>query len=198
MRKSLMIGSLLATFVAGAAFGEESMHMVRKAGDETRALLPIAIDATWTGRIPANAMKQGTPEMKAKGSQDCKWSPDGLWLVCDMKETMGEGKDAMKWRGHVMLGYDYLNKEYRSLVVDNMGASMIMNGKVDGNVLVLTSMIDMNAPDGTKCKGRITLDWTDPNAIIYKNEKSTDGGAFTLIEEATMKPTKKEKLPANT
>jgi hypothetical protein len=213
MRKSSIVGMLAGLMFTGSvALAEEppknsgemkknteagaatSIPQPQKPGAETRALLPLAIDATWKGKMPANALQEGSPEMTTSGNQDCKWSVDNLWLTCDVKSTMGEGKMAMKWRGHVMLGYDFMAKEYRATVVDNMGVANMMTGNIEGNKLTLTSVMETNV-GGKRCKGRMTWDWTNPNAITMTTENSKDGGEYKVVEQATLKPTKKERLP---
>lgn len=208
MRKSSSVISLAAfLFGLSAAYANEppkakkeaptamGMPMPQKPGAETRALLPIAVDGKIKGKMPANAMAEGTPEMETSGKIDCEWTVDNLWLACEIKETMGTGKDAMKWSGQFMLGYDFMAKEYRATMVDNMGAASMMTGKLEGNKLILTSMFE-TMMDGKKCKGRFTYDWTNPKAIKLISENSTDGAPFKIIEEATLDVSKKETLPS--
>lgn len=200
MRK-LLIATLTITFFGASSASAEDTPPAKmgpklaKPSAETRALLPIAVDGSWTGMVPANAMGDGAAEMPTNGSQDCKWSVDNLWLTCNIRDKMGLGKDALTWRGIITIGYDYLNKEYRASVVDNFGTMNLMTGKLDGNKLALTSVLD-TIVEGKKCKGRLTFDWTDPAAIKIVSENSTDGGEFKVMEDATLRPSKKEKLPA--
>jgi hypothetical protein len=196
--------SLAATLGAFAAMGtalagepaqkpQQAMEQ-RKAGPETRALLPLAADMTWTGKIRAGAFGEGSPEMTETGQQDCAWSVDGLWLTCDLRSTMGSGKNAKNWVGHVVMGYDYFAKEYRATVVDSMGGANVLSGKLDGSRLTLTSLLEQNV-GGKACKGRLSWDWTNPNSIKFVSENSKDGGPFQVVQELTLKPTKKEPLP---
>jgi hypothetical protein len=173
---------------------EGEMPKPIKPAEETFALQPIAIDARWVGRVLPNAFKEGSPEMATKGNMDCSWTAGNLWLSCKLKETMGKGKEAMTWQGVMTVGYDYLNKEYRATMVDSMGGSQLLSGNLEGNKLVLTSMTTTKV-NGEDCRGRISFDWTNPKEIKFTGENAKGAGDFKVTHEATLRPTKKEKLP---
>src|SRR5690242_1400980 len=45
-----------------------------KPGPETLALKPFAANLTTTGKVMADAMGPGSPEMPSKGHHNCKWT----------------------------------------------------------------------------------------------------------------------------
>ena len=137
------------------------------------------------GPVSAGAMGPGSPERKSKGRHVCKPQLGGLWLACEIDDTAGEGKDAHTWSARMMIGWDVEAKQYKALGVDNMGSSWAMTGKVDAKKVVWESgeMLMMGQP----VKFRITLDWTDPNAIKLTDERSTKGGPWMVAETATLK-----------
>ncbi len=175
-----------------------AMMEPKKPGPETRALLPIAADMTWTGKMMhTDATREGTQEMRTQGKADCKWSVDNLWLSCDVQSTAGQGGEAKTMRGRADIGYDYQAQEYRATMINNMGSAMLMTGQIEGNKLSLTSALPQMI-DGEPCKNRLTWDWSNPNAIKFTVEQSKGNEGFRLIEEASMRPTKKEPLPGPT
>lgn len=158
-----------------------------KPGPETMALKPLATTLTLAGNVPANAMGPGSPAMTTKGTHSCKWSADKLWLNCEIKDTMGTGKQAMTWNGHMMIGWDFTAKMYRAVMTDNMGAAMMMQGKMDGAKLPLESVGDYQMM-GHPMKMRFTMDMTDPKAFKYTDERDMGkSGKWTTFEEGTMK-----------
>ena len=88
---------------------------------------------------------------------------------------MGTGKDAMTWKGHYVMGWDFKEKAYRAVGGDSMGTAGTMTGKVDGTKLVLTS----DKPEemmGQKVHNRLLWDWTDAKNVKFTMEKSMDNG----------------------
>jgi hypothetical protein len=193
MKKKIVFAFLLA--LPATAFAEEPMKP--KLGAETRAIEPLAHDGKIKGKILANAMKEGQPELPVAGTSSCKWTNDNLWLQCDVKETIGAGKEAMPWRGTLFLGWDFGGQEYRATGVDTNGSSMFMKGDVEGNKLILTSVAEQMM-HGKMTKFRMTYDWSDPKAITLTNECSQEGKDFKVVQESVLTPTKKHPLPKQT
>jgi hypothetical protein len=158
------------------------------AGPETKALGFLNGNMTMTGTLKANAMGPGSPEMPSHGTHKCHWTMNNLWLACDIEDITGTGAKSMKWMGHVVAGWDFEAKGYRGFIVDNMGTSGTMTGKIDGTKLVWDSGEAMMM--GQPLKYRITMDFTDPKAIKFTDERSMKGGPYVLAEEAVMKPAK--------
>jgi hypothetical protein len=160
------------------------------AGPETQLLKPLAASLSTTGMVPANAMGPGSPATTSKGTHVCKWTADKLWLQCEISDTMGSGKAAMTWKGHMMNGYDYTSKMYRAFVTDNWGMGMMLQGKAEGSKIVLESVGEYEMM-GHPMKMRATIDLTDPKAIKFTDERQMGkGGPWTMFEEVTMKPGK--------
>lgn len=151
-----------------AAGAPPSMEMP-KPGPDQDALKPFVHSAPYTGK---HMSPDGKGETPTKGKQTCKWLPGNMWASCDIEMSMGSGKTAMKWMGHLVMGYDNMAKGYRAVMTDNMGTMSRMKGTLDGKKMVWESMDEMkNAPPGMPSKERVTDDATDP-----KEEKMTFEG----------------------
>jgi hypothetical protein len=138
-----------------------------KPGPDQEALKPFIHNGSYTG----THMMEGK-EMPEKGRQTCKWLPGGMWASCDIEMTSGSGKTAMKWNGHLVMGYDNMAKGYRAVMTDSMGTMSRMKGTLDGKKMVWESMDEMKGgPPGMPTKERVTDDATDP-----KSEKMTFEG----------------------
>lgn len=161
-----------------------------KAGPETNALKPFVVSSTWTGVSKAGAMGPSSPEMPAKGKSNCKWTLNNLWAMCELEETVGTGKQAMNWKAHWMIGWDFEAKEYRSLLVDSYGMSTAWKGKIDGSKLIVESA-ENTTMMGQPCKMRLTWDAADPKAVKFVIERSIKGSPMMVTEEATYKATGK-------
>src|SRR5262245_34918906 len=74
-------------------------EMPPKPGEETKKLQFLVGTLTGTGKMEAGAMKPGSPEVATKAKHVCKWTLGNLWIVCDVTDTAGTGKDAMTWMG---------------------------------------------------------------------------------------------------
>jgi hypothetical protein len=163
----------------------DSMSMAApKPGEETTKLKALAGNWTWTGEMKEGAMGPGSKAMKTTGKANCKWIDGNLWLQCDASDTSGP----MKWQGTYTIGWDFMQKGYRSVMVDNMGSAGMMFGTLEGTKLTLDLppgvTMDMN---GHKMAMRISWDWTDAKAVKFTMEQQMDGGAWTVSEENTMK-----------
>jgi len=113
-----------------------------------------------------------------------------MWASCDIEMTEGSGKTAMKWMGHLVMGYDTMAKGYRAVMTDNMGMMGRMKGTLEGSKMVWESMDEMKgAPPGMPTKERVTDDASDP-----KGEKMTFegwmGGKWVPTGSGTFKSTK--------
>jgi hypothetical protein len=137
-----------------------------KPGPEQDALKPFIHSSPYTG---THMMPDGK-ELPTKGKQTCKWLPGNMWAACDIEMTTGTGKTAMKWNGHLVMGYDTMAKGYRAVMTDNMGMLARMKGTLEGSKMVWESMDEVKMP-GMPSKERVTEDATDP-----KNSKMTFEG----------------------
>ncbi len=141
-----------------------------KPGAEQEALKPFAKNMTSTG---TRATPDGK-EMPTKGKQTCKWIDGNMWVACDIEETAGTGKTAMKWMGHMVFGYDTMAKGYRAVMTDNFGMMGRMKGTMEGSKMVWESMDEVKMP-GMPSKERVTEDATDPKAVKLTFEGMMNG-----------------------
>lgn len=142
----------------GTAAGAPPMMEMPKPGPDQEALKPFVRSGSYTG-----TRMMGDKEMTEKGKQTCKWLPGGMWASCDIEMTTGSGKTAMKWMGHLVMGYDTMDKGYRAVMTDNMGMMGRMKGTLDGKKMVWESMDEMKVPN-MPSKERVTDDASDPKA----------------------------------
>jgi hypothetical protein len=139
------------------------------------------------GTVPANAM--GNPaELPTKAKTTCKWVAGGFWVSCDIDETVGTGKTAMRWQGHWTFGYDLAAKAYRGVMFSSEGQHMAMKGTLDGSKIVWESAQEMKVPN-MPSKLRITEDAADPKAIKF-TEEGLMNGKWAPLTSAVEKPTK--------
>jgi len=185
MKKVLQCCAVVGAFLVAVAGADEVTPP--KPGPETAALKPLATTLQMSGNVPAGAMGPGSPAMATRGSHSCRWSSDKLWLDCQIKDTMGTGKQAVTWMGHMTIGWDFSAKMYRAVVTDNLGMAMMLQGKMDGAKLPMESVGDYEMM-GHPMKMRFTMDMTDPKAIKFTDERELGkSGKWTTFEEGTMK-----------
>ncbi len=152
-------------------------------GPEVRKLERFHANGTWTGKVEANGMGPGSPEMEAKGRATCEWIQDGLWLSCDFEQDQfAQGDKVLTWKAKWIVGWDSRVQEYRAVGVDTNGNSFIFGGKIEGDSLVMESLGD------SPVKLRFIWDATDPKAVKWKNEMSLNNGPWQLIEEYIITP----------
>lgn len=172
----------------------DAMMTPPKPGPETMALGILAGGGSWTGKTMAGAMGPGSPEMDVKGSASCKWVLNKLVLQCNVKETMGTGKTAMKMEGVMHASWDFSVNDYRATWADNMGGTMLMKGKMEGTKFSLESLGDFYMMMGQPMKMRITWDWTDPKAATLTTEMAMGkGGKWMTGGVSTIKGLKVPK-----
>ena len=172
---------------AAAPAAPDMAAMMPKPGPETMALAFMAGNMTWTGKVMANAMGPGTPEMATKGSAKCKWVHAKLWVQCDVSDTWTAGKAKMTMTGTMLTGWDFMAKGYRGTWADSMGGAMFMAGKLEGTKFVLESKGDYSMM-GQPMAFRITWDWADAKAPKMMQEvKMGAKGAWTLTTESVIK-----------
>lgn len=152
-------------------------------GIETRALAQFHRNGTWTGRVEANAMGPGSPEMEARGRATCEWIINGFWLSCMFEQDQFiKGEKVVTWKAHWVTGWDMVAQEYRAVGVDSNGVAFIFRGELKGDALVMESMGD------SPVRLRFTWKVVGPDAITWKNEMSIGGGPWRRIEEYIITP----------
>jgi hypothetical protein len=125
-------------------------------------------------------------EMATKGKATCKWVLNNLWVVCDIEDVAGTGKDAKKWMGHWVFGWDFAAKGYRGTMTGSFGAQQQMKGTLEGAKMTWETMTEMKVP-GMPSKFRFTEDATDPKAIKF-TEEGFMNGKWMVHGTATHKP----------
>ena len=148
---------------------------------EVTALHALFRNVTWAGKtvVPRGAMPKST-----NGRSTCRWFLDDSAVACEMEET-GLGPKA--WHGLLTVGWDADAKEYRALLVDGSGSAGVLTGRLDGGKLALTSALRATL-DGKASRFRLSWAPGDAGTIHFTEELSLGTGAFTVSEEATMKP----------
>jgi hypothetical protein len=159
------------------------------AGPETNALKPFVMSSTSKGKMNAGMMGPGSPEMPTTGKATCKWILNNLWATCDIDDKAGTGPKASGFKGHWVIGWDFAQKMYVGMMVDNFGMATWWTGKIDGTKLVMETPMEMEFM-GEKMKARITFDAADPKAIKFTSERQPHGKAWMVEGEAVMKPGK--------
>jgi hypothetical protein len=159
-----------------------------KPGAESKALAPFfGKGGTWTGKVSAGAYMPGSPEMTSKGKAVCHEAMGGFCYMCDVEETTGSGKQAMTWKGHMVVGYDMNAKAYHSFTADNMGALNEMDGTLDGNKFVLTTKAPITVM-GQTMDDRLSWEHNSDGTVTFTDEHRPQGGDWALAETSVMHP----------
>jgi hypothetical protein len=186
----VILAAVCVVAAAGVARSDESMAMPT-AGPEVKALAPIfETGGTWKGKMEAGAMGPESKETVTHGKAVSRPILGGLWYACDVEDNAGTGKDAMSWKGHILVGYDLTSKSYKAACVDNMGTITMFDGRLEGSKFVLETPNEVMMM-GTMMKDRLTWDFSNPKAIQFTDEHMVSGGDWQLAESATMQPSSK-------
>ncbi len=165
-----------------------SMQMsAPKAGPEAKALEKFfGANATWTGTMPAGVWGPDSKESKTHGSAMCKPVLGGMWYTCDVVDAMGTGKQAMTWKGHMLVGYDMNTKAYKGTCIDNMGAMTSFNGTLDGDTFTLETP-DAVSMMGQMMKDRLTWTMNSDGTVAFTDAHQMAGSNdWVTAESATM------------
>ncbi|GAA4789645.1 hypothetical protein GCM10023200_25510 [Actinomycetospora chlora] len=149
------------------------------AGDEVAALRRFHRDTTWTGTIAAGGMGPGSPAMTAAGAGSHHLIQDGRWVVGDyhQEQYLDDGTHVLTWQLHWVAGWDPQRRVYRAVLADCYGHAEVMTGHIDGDRLVFESTGD------PAVRLRLTWDLQGPDALVWRNESSVNGGPWSLVEE---------------
>jgi len=145
--------------------------------------------ATWKGELPAGALGPNYPAMTSHGKASCAPAVDGFWCLCELQDTMGSGKNAVTFRGHMTVGYDLGTKSYRATLVDNSGVLTLYNGQMSDGSFTLETPEPVSMM-GTMMKDRLTFT-AGPSgaATTVKDEHQGADGAWTTFETDRLTPT---------
>jgi hypothetical protein len=167
----------LLTF-GGAAIAQAPT--VYKPGKETKLLAPLVGTHDKAGKKHPPMMKP----VDSEGTMKCAWTAGDLWLACDLDEKI-KGGPIDRFTGHLVVGWDFVEKGYRAFLVSNQGLSVPMNGWTQGGKLIFQSQ-EMSTPVG-KMKMRWTFDFADKKAVGFHDERSIGGMDWFTFEETTIR-----------
>lgn len=112
---------------------------------------------------------------KITSSIDCRWSPQGNFLICEQSITDSGGN-------HTQLSiYSYNAKDSNYSISSIAGpGNKPWNGtvQIQGNIWTYPGSFEMN---GKKVEVRTTNDFSVPGVESFKTEFSDDGGAHWVV-----------------
>src|SRR5439155_10850454 len=137
----MLAASCLALTPLAARADEAGAMPMPKAGPEVAAIAPIfgVGAAAWKGTVEAGAMGPESKATTSHGKVTLHTVLGGMWYACDVEDTYGVGKDAMTWKGHMVVGYDVNAKAYKATCVDNMGTLTNFDGMLEGTKFTLVT-----------------------------------------------------------
>lgn len=123
--------------------------------------------SAFLGTWQAEGMR-GTEKITSK--LECRWSPQGLFLVCEQSITTAAGDH----RQLTIYSYNAKDNAYTYVTIADPGAKPT-SGKVEikGNVWTYPFSFENN---GKTVQIRTTNEFTDPRTEVFKTESSDDGG----------------------
>src|SRR5215475_5389755 len=148
-------------------------------------LLVFLISCSWVAAQPDDPTKKlgafvgkwktegafAGSDNKVSSSLECRWSPQGVFLICDQSVSMAGSIH------HQLTAYSYNSKDgnYSYTTVADPGAKPTSGTvEIKGNLWTYTASFENN---GKTTQIRITNEFTDPATEVFKVESSTDGGA---------------------
>jgi hypothetical protein len=145
-------------------------------GPETKALEPLVGTHTFEG-----VKRPGGVETKDSMTMTCKWTAAGMFIFCEDKGAP-PAPGMPPFEGGIVLGYDYIAKQYTGYETSMQGIGVALVGQMQGKKLVLENLVDIVTPSG-KARMRTTIDFTDPKKVKMISERGPAGGP--LAEFAT-------------
>jgi hypothetical protein len=162
--------ALLVTSAAGAAAQSKTVQ----ADDPVKKL------GAFVGKWETEGTFAGG--QKASTSLECRWSPQGAYLVCDQLVRM-----AGEHRQFTVYSYDGKSGNYSYTTLADPGAKPTSGTvEIKGNLWTYDSSF---AADGKTTLIRTTNEFTDAKTEIFKVTSSDDGGAHwkTVLEGKAQK-----------
>ena len=118
----------------------------------------------------------GWPAGQFSATEICAWFTGGFQLVCRSDGTSPMGPR----QAESIFSFNPNAKVYAFYLFSSLGNGLFQEGTVKGNVWTWTSESKVN---GSVTRGRVTTTELSPTTYASKIEFSTDGGAWTLLEE---------------
>jgi uncharacterized protein YxeA len=112
-----------------------------------------------------------TSGQKASTSLECRWSPQGSYLVCDQLVNMGG-----EHRQFTVYSYDSKTGKYSYVTIADPGAKPTTGGiTIKGNLWTYDD--SSFTANGKTTQVRVTNEFTDPKTEVFKVASSEDNGA---------------------
>jgi hypothetical protein len=176
----ILLASLLFSLPVLAADPAPKITMPT-AGPETKLLDALVPSATFEG-----VKRPRGVETKDVMTWTCTKVAAGMYVTCTSKGAP-PAPGMAPFEGVVVVGYDYLAKQYKGFDASMQSVGYPLVGKLDGKKLVLESAIDPIGSSGKPSKTRSTWDFTDPKAIKLTSERTDEKGAWFTFGEWTQK-----------
>jgi Protein of unknown function (DUF1579) len=115
---------------------------------------------------------------KVTSALECRWSPQGVYLVCEQVVKMAGGDH----RQLTVYSYNAKDGNYSFATISDPGAKPASGTvQINGYVWVYSSSFEAN---GKTTQMRTTNEFTTPSTETFKTESSDDGGATwkTLLQ----------------
>lgn len=125
--------------------------------------------------------------MNGEGKSTCTWIIDDLWVASDFEQHMGFGDQMITWKAHWVAGWDFVAQEYCAVVVDNNGSASLWKGTIEADILTMESISDLTIM-GQPIKICFMTNATDPENVVWRSDRSVNGGPWIFVEEYIMKP----------
>ena len=111
----------------------------------------------------------------------------GSWYAADIQDVMATGKDAMTWKGHMVVGWDAGVKAYKGFSVDNMGIAAAYSGTMDGDKFTLETDQPMSEM-GQTFKDRLTWLLNSDGTAAFSDEHQLQGSTdWVKFETGTIR-----------
>lgn len=112
-----------------------------------------------------------TSGQKTHTTLECRWSPQGSYLVCDQLVNMGG-----EHRQFTVYSYDSKTARYSYVTLSDPGAKPVSGGiTIKGNLWTYDD--SSFTANGKTTMVRVTNEFTDPKTEVFKVTTSEDNGA---------------------
>lgn len=110
-------------------------------------------------------------ESKVTSSMECRWSPQGTYVVCEQLVKIAGGDH----RQLTIYSYNARDNNYSYTTLSDRGARPTSGRlEIKGNIWTYSSSFEAG---GKVIHIRTTNEFTDPRTEVFKAESSDDGGA---------------------
>jgi len=170
-RATLVVGTLVLTLCTTTALAQGPAGPP-KPGPEVKKLGVFVGKWTAVGDVKPGGMGPGG---KMTGTSSCEWISGGFGVLCRETATvpaMGKITDVG------LLSYDANAKTYVLFQVNNMGATWILRGTMDGDTWAWTGE---DTVDSKTMQLRFTVKWTSKDSYDFKNEAGPNADSMAMM-----------------